>query len=489
MSWASKLLAVLAESSAAVTHEDDVLLTVELGIIPEVTWHAFQSLRLEQDQNNVKLRLSEVDAGDGHNLLDDSFDELVAQNFRLFCAKAPIPNSLRFFYQDRLIEYAVNKPGTIERCNLLLVADINELVITCGLEVQPWTSDVIVVPSIAQSKSPRALVNDSTGLGIVPANILVWLPRSWPNDEVEKLFGKVTARRLALSLATSIFTGSGGEICALADLKRKVTGPIENPTQEVWQQQDFKAEIYRAAAWVYNEGTDSENRHAILSSEIARSFPKGKAWGEGLHACLDGALDSAKIAYRLHLYDKSVDALKLMSDLRKGLADDVKAVSAQTSALAAGLWKDAAVVLGAVAIKSFSSSVSSWILILTAAYLLISCYLNKRVAARSVATIQTNEKIFRRKLYSPILANDEYDELAGNRYTEIISEFDCFKTLVSLAYYVAACLFIILALWPHWQQIQQFSACSDSHFARYIGRLFMPDARPFFPFPCTLSWQ
>src|SRR5690606_26658117 len=139
---------------------------------------------------------------------------------------------------------------------------------------------------------------------------------------------------------------------------------------------------------------------------------------------------------RLHLQERGVDAFKLMADLRKSLAEDVKSVGAQTASLAAGLWRDAAVALGAYALRSTGGN-QKWLPVAAAVYLAISWYLGRRAASRAVNAIEKNEDTFRRHIFLPLLHSGEYETLAGSGYAAATKEFRRYRRLVATVYFVA----------------------------------------------------
>ncbi|MBY3268420.1 hypothetical protein HFO05_07310 [Rhizobium laguerreae] len=470
-------------ASAISISENAQLLNADLQQVSRVRWLALQSLKEGAGVQQVSVRVVDADSPDGHDLLEDDFDDQTQYRYRLVCVKAPIDGVLRFFLLNSFRNIVERDPVSVEMADTVFIGDLRSKVETAGILLLPWGDQPTIVSENRALRSPREFINDATGSLVVPASVGPWIPGG-DSEAHQALFGRDFGRRLALALPTSITKNGAGNLVALSDFKRKVSAEIEDQSNPVWTDHTLAETLIAAAKWVYADGTDVENRHSILAAEIARSFPKVTGWGAGLQATLENALDSARIAYRLHLYDKSIDALKLMSDLRKGLADDVKSVSTQTSTLSAGLWRDAAVAFGAVALKSLTASMGILILAVTAIYLTVSWYLNMRVASDAVAAISSNERVFRTKLYGPILADNEYYELAGNRYNAVIGEFYRYRRLVSLVYWSSIVLVCALAIWPHKVEIGSFAECANNHIARYVGRAFMPDAVPFLPFGC-----
>ncbi|MBC9883238.1 hypothetical protein G8O24_38785, partial [Bradyrhizobium sp. INPA01-394B] len=148
---------------------------------------------------------------------------------------------------------------------------------------------------------------------------------------------------------------------------------------------------------------------------------------------------------RLHIQSKGVDAFKLMSDLRKGLADDVRSLANNTSSLSSGLWRDAAVAFGVIAVRLASTTVGDWLLWMAAAYLLASCIFSCIAASSAVSGIVENEKSFRSRLYGPLLLDKEYEELAGKHYRQAESNFRWYRRFIVLAYLIVVAVLLGIA--------------------------------------------
>lgn len=481
MSWMERLKLELA--AAQVYSENAHVLNADIVLMDAGRFDQLRGLQKELGGSSVSLKIVDAKAQDGHDLLSDPFNGDASYSYRLVCIKAPIDTVLCFFYASYFKSYAVQEPSFVESARVVYIADLDQEVAAVDLKIEQWTGHVAEPIAKKVLRSPREFVNDASGIFTVPAGIGSWIS---DHDDVslQAVVGRGFGRRLGLVLPSSVLAGAKGRPIAMADVKRKVVAEIEDASDGVWCNDEFIDTLILAAKWVYAEGADVENRHSILSAEIARSFPRDAGWGAGLSSILGNALDSARIAYRLHLYDKSIDALKLMSDLRKGLADDVKSVSSQMSTLSAGLWRDAAVAVGAIALKSVSASMGSFILAITAVYLIASWWLNTGIARDAVANISINERLYRKKLFSPILADGEYNELAGQRYSAVLSEFSGHMRSISAVYWAAILLICIMVFVPYVDQIRFAGSCATDHFARYLGRLFMPDGILLFPIVC-----
>lgn len=475
-SWIKRLLKVLNEQNTSEITEGVETLTVLINNITETQWNDIGGLASVAGADECTIVLHDAFNDDGYNLLDDSYDNSLISNVRLILSKKTIPLTLRFILSRSVAVAAAKEPRRFEQCSTIIIGDLATELKAVGGVIMPWEGSHVTSQE-ADVKSPRHFINDASGKAIVPLSIWPWLPVVGYEDQHLKLFGPISIYQLSLCLSSSVLAGDEKTVIAVADAKRKSQGIIKPCQDSVWLSSGLNQHIQNAVRWVYCDGAGTESRHSILASEISRSYPKGKCWADALSEALDGTLESAKIAYRLHLYDKSIDALKLMSDLRKGLADDLRGVSSQMAALSAGLWRDAAVAFGAVVFKTLNSEIGTLALLVTCVYLFVSSYLNTRLVSKAVQAISDNEITFRKKLYSPLLADGEYMEVAGERYRQIISDFNSYKRLVVSTYVVAIFGLITYAIWPNWGNITSVTHCLNNEFAWFVGRLFMPDAQ------------
>ncbi|KIP99110.1 hypothetical protein RU07_20835 [Agrobacterium tumefaciens] len=476
-SWTKLLLGELGNCGETARHETETLYEVEVERLTEDLWDQLKSVKAREAELSLRVRVY-TDPSDEQNLLD--YSEVPASSrLTLAISKGPVDKSLRFFERKFLLENVAATPEILERSSTVFVADIDVGPTSLGQRTLPWRDPLDAsVFSPEEAKSPRLVVNDASGRGVVPQRISPWLTRESDLNLMWEFYGPTASRRLSMVLPTALIEDEARALMALTEIKRRTKIGIEPPQDEVWSNLDLYKELNDLAYWIYVEGQDTDNRHSIVASEIARSLPKEKLWGKGLADTASNTLETAKIAYRLHLYDKSVDALKLMSDLRKGLAEDVKSVSAQTTALSAGLWRDSAVAFGGLAIKAAGGGTP--VLLLTSVYLATSYVLNTKAAMQAVTAITKNEQMFRRKLYLPIIPEKEYSEISGARYEEVISDFGHYKTLVFRIYVTAILCLTLYAVWSSFD----VTSCFSSHFARWLGRLAMPDSTSFFTTAC-----
>lgn len=97
------------------------------------------------------------------------------------------------------------------------------------------------------------------------------------------------------------------------------------------EQAGFMA-LQRAARWTYLNTHELEQRHALMSAEIARTSLRNGGLCD-LGDAAGHALDGAKIAYTFGVTQQSRETLKALSDLRKAVMDEAARLSDITRGL------------------------------------------------------------------------------------------------------------------------------------------------------------
>lgn len=439
MSWTQTVLQV-AEPQGYDEPETPALACRKVQIASATVWAELRAAKEEAATDSVMLTL--VQPPELHDYLSEE-EAPIPGEYLLRVAKTSISDQLRFLDTSQARASAEGNPGEFESCSVLRLADIaSPLEAGLGIAVVPWDYPATQTAPLGLGQPTRA-VRDYAKTPVVPINVATWLaPQSDPISGLHPFFGPLASQRLALCLPNSI-EGDPLHLFARLEGKIKAKSAVEPATDAVWTDISLYSALNDACVWVYSEPREISNKHALLTGEIARAW-SDDSWGAGLALLLEDALISAQVAYRLHLQEKGVDALKLMADLRKGVAEDVRGVSAQISALSAALWRDTAVALGTVALKN-TGAVSNWVTALVALYLAVGGYLTLRWADQAVSAIRDNELAFRRALYRPLLTENSYKELALNRYNKVLDEYSSFRCIIILVY-IAAIFGVIAAL-------------------------------------------
>lgn len=426
------------------------LLQAPIRVTNQAVWDELRDLAKRAQSDDAAL--SVVDGDDIYDLLDDDVDFGAGRRLAVRVTKSFSPSLIRFFRLRNISIEMTRVPEVFENATTLKVADItSEVIQFVALEIVPWV-DVSGPSEAEEFASPRTTVIDQTGQGVVPVSTGTWLVRGDSQALAIDFLGSVASYRLSLCLPSSLGNPEG-LLKAVARAKSKVGGSVEPLDDDIWSSEELALALADAVSWVYAAPKEADNKHSLLLAEVVRLWPGELGWGMGLSICLGEALESARIAYRLYLYEKGADALKLMSDLRRSLADDVKAVSAHSGALSTGLWRDSALAFGAFALKGLGT-LDDWAFLVLMVYLPISWYFTSRPADKSVASIKANEVVFRRRLYGALVFDKEYVELAGNSYNTSFSEFEGFKRAVGWVYVIVVVAIGIYLLTRNWALVE-----------------------------------
>lgn len=431
MSWTQKVLQ-FAEPQGHNEAETSALACRKLQMTSASVWTELCAAKEEAATDGVTLTL--VQPPELHDYLSEEEAPLQGE-YLLRVAKNGILDELRFLDTNQAKASAAGNPSEFESCSILRLADIaNPLKAGLGIAVLPWSYPAPQRASLDFGQ-PTRTVRDYGKMPVVPSNVATWMTQqSELISGLHPFFGPLASQRLALCLPNSI-EGDPLDLVARLEGKIKSKSAVEPVTDPVWSDPALYRSLNEACMWVYSEPRETSNKHALLTGEIARAW-SDDSWGAGLTSLLEDALVSAQVAYRLHLQDKGVDALKLMADLRKSVAEDVRGVSNQISALSAALWRDTAVALGTVALKN-TGAVANWVIALVALYLAVGGYLTLRWTDQAVSAIRDNELAFRKTLYRPLLTENTYKNLALDRYNSVLDEYDSFRCIIIIVYVIA----------------------------------------------------
>jgi hypothetical protein len=109
--------------------------------------------------------------------------------------------------------------------------------------------------------------------------------------------------------------------------------------------------LQSAVAWVFEVERESEMRHILLATELARCGGTGEEAPQFLRDNLGAALDGAKTAYQVQLAGMSSDALKTLAELRKSVTDETAKVSDATRQIITAVASALAVGAGLIAAR------------------------------------------------------------------------------------------------------------------------------------------
>lgn len=378
---------------------------------------------------------------DGRSWAADAlFKEL--QPFRLEIEKPANPsNTVAILTNSGFEQLLVSANIPNEICYIAL---LTRPIKTMGRLYLPW-GDSTAKAEKTQLKSPRSLVKENTDKRIVPSDIGPWLIKDPENFEIADTASKIWAKSACvmtlISLANEIDSETG-------DLKFK--GPpklvLEHPNDasqllESLSLNDFIT-LQQTAKWVYENERESEIKHILLSSEIARSGKQSEPTDSYLKSHLKDSLASAKIAYEMFVSDVGKDTLKALTDLRKAVVDETTKVAESTRQVITAMATTIAVGIGLIAARLISPTIPNFVLPAIMAVLFIHV-LTIILSGRSFIKLQQNSRAeWQSRLYS-FLPKSEYEKLVSNPAASIERSFYVASGLGGTAVFLMLLLILI----------------------------------------------
>jgi len=208
--------------------------------------------------------------------------------------------------------------------------ELDRRVDTVTIAYRPWgdADDFVVEPAPpAPSRVVRQL-----GVGSGISDIGRWLLRD-PSIDVSGQFLAPWCAGAAISISKAL----AQEI--EPDGRLTFRGPPPTRFSETGAsnvEMSAFSDLQRAAAWVYENPRELENRHGLMAAEVARTAVRDGNISD-LASVVGIALEGARIAYEFGVQQQSRDALKSLSDLRKAVSDETAKLSEATRSLASAV--------------------------------------------------------------------------------------------------------------------------------------------------------
>jgi hypothetical protein len=307
-------------------------------------------------------------------------------------------------------------------------------------------------------ESPRKLVRDRTYQN-APAEIAPWLLFRSPIRQSASFQGwrYKAIQKLAFSIPFEI-ERSGADTLVILKGSRTISVPVSLvfPTQE----DAVFAALSEAALWIYTARRDAETRFVFFNNHISLDWKEGEAWPLGAVHTAPGSLTSARDAFAFYLQDQSRDALRSLTDLTRGLQDEVSKVQQASRDLVNALWRDFAIAAAVLAIRyvpGMSSIPPEWLKVITlaaAALLLISLLISLWSNARYHLIAKRSREDWRSRLYAFIDAA-EWDRLVREplrtslrtyRFVGIVTAL-CYLAIIGYLFYLGKGWDLVKGLW------------------------------------------
>ena len=323
------------------------------------------------------------------------------------------------------------------------VARLSESILAQTRSFQPWGATPVLVHSVP-AKSPRTLVREYGATRQVPDDIRPWLVQSLNENQWATPAVQIWAHEASVALVRCLPDEIDLESGAL-----KFRGPPRMTLPVMagnGTSLDLKAfnSLQVAAQWVFESERETEMRHILLATELARSCATSEDVSVFLRDHLADAWVCAQIAYQMALADTSRDTLKALGDLRKTVTDETAKLSDLSRQLSAAVAGALATGLGLVAARVATNAPAGLIL---AVMVVIAIYVLQVILSGSqfIRLQRTLRSEWHQKLYR-FLPESEYAKLVTVPVARAEGSF-CWTAVLggaAVSVLLAVCLWTIL---------------------------------------------
>lgn len=227
-----------------------------------------------------------------------------------------IPGILRLFTLEGWRTFLLQDPR-LRQYHRIYALFVNESFETQQWKVVPWKQ---MQPEESETNAPTRTVSATKSIircfstdFLPPDTITPWILISGDKmtDEPMKLWASLACRELLKCFANELFSAEIKKVGLSGKPPRKISFGEEHETLSAFDV------IQETAKWIFLEGDEIELKHTFLSSELAREWPEGVTFCEGIVYRLPPALESARLLYKAHIRTGGKDTLKSLGDLRK----------------------------------------------------------------------------------------------------------------------------------------------------------------------------
>lgn len=291
------------------------------------------------------------------------------------------------------------------------VARLETRIVTIGCQYVPWgCGDATFVQGLG--RDPNLVVRDLRRNNRLPDSLSIWMLVE-PLPDVTPcaaycIWTDAAVRRLIPALAEEISPDGTNLYFGLASRVVVDASRLSAESSGYLPHEQFLL-LQAVVGWVFELPKQTSMRHALFGGELARIATYQQ---DVVALFAEGAgttLDAAKIAYRLGLSELSSAALKLLTELRSEVADQISKSSDTTRQLVLSLAAAISVGIGLIAARVGESAPISTLMVLMA---IASGYvaLVGFIGWRFVESLQANRQHWRRHLYR-FLPRKHYREM------------------------------------------------------------------------------
>ncbi|AVC49095.1 hypothetical protein [Rhizobium leguminosarum] len=364
------------------------------------------------------------------DLATPALKEISSESLSLRITKLRPENAVYFFSSEGFSEALRNID--FRASPLVMIVDDFQIFKSATTSFCPWNMPVQHSASSISLDSPRRLVRDQTH-EFTPDELGPWyLMEGEHPSEPFRIWRKRSIRALSFSIPSEIrnidhvpsvvLRGQRSTFVAIDDISDDGISALY-PV------------ILEAIRWIYEQPRDTETKFVLLNNHLALDWRDGTSWPAGLCEVLENSLSSAREAFAFHLQDQSKEATKSLTDLRKGLQEEVSKAQQSTRDLLAALWRDGAIAGAVFALRTGSlvgdqlKNVALAAITLLIASIVVSLGSNWRhdVLTRSV------RQQWRKRLYA-FMSDDQWDELVEVPLQKVRVVYRLSATFVSVVY-------------------------------------------------------
>lgn len=294
------------------------------------------------------------------------------------------------------------------------VARLTRTIAAQGLRVTDWDADACEpIVDIAQ-RSPRTLVREYHGQRSVPRSLARWLLSEdgggTLEDESASVWARAAARNLVLALPDE-YDSERQMLRFKGPPRLDLQLPANQDVVEVLGDDGF-ATLQSALRWVFEVERETEMRHILLATEVARCGGSGEQALPFLRENLAAAFEGARTAYQIQLAGLSSDTLKSLAELRKSVTDETAKVIEATRQIIAAVAGALAVGVGLIAAR-ITTTTTPWliaiVMVIAAIYVAITIH-----SGVSFMRLQREVRLqWQPRLYR-FLSSHDYASLVGN---------------------------------------------------------------------------
>ena len=232
-----------------------------------------------------------------------------------------------------------------------------------SLCVTGWDADAVEPLVAVARRSPRTLVREYLGQRSVPQSLGRWLLREGETARLEDASASVWARAAALNLMLALPDEYDSERQMLrfkGPPRLDLQLPADQDIVAVIEAEGF-AMLQMALQWVFEVERETEMRHILLATEVARCGGSGEQASPFLRENLGAAFEGARTAYQIQLAGLSSDTLKSLAELRKSVTDETAKVIEATRQIIAAVAGALAVGVGLIAAR-ITTTTNPWLI-------------------------------------------------------------------------------------------------------------------------------